>query len=205
MNKLFWIGIFFVTFGQLSTIAQAPALDIFTSTDGTFRFVYPQNYQLLVGESILRGTQGRHQSISVCNFSTALVCVIYPVEIEAETSFESGGFSVDTLSDVRGESDCLTYADQGKQSDSPQVTSISINDREFRHATVRRKIPGHWQAAEVYRSFVQQKCYELRVSVSLAEGISVRRVVHSGSLGDATADSARESLQLILSSFAFKP
>jgi hypothetical protein len=203
--KLFWIGVFLLSFGQLSTIAQAPALEIFTSPDGTFRFVYPQNYQLVVGESILRATQGRHQSLPVCDFATALACVIYPIETGDETRFEGGGFSVNTISGVSGESDCLSYSDQPArvQGEPLQLSSISIHDRVFRHASLRKKIPGHSQAADLYRTFLQKKCYELQVMVSLADGISLQRVVRTGSLGDATADSARESLELILSSFAF--
>lgn len=203
--KLFWIGIFLLSFGQLSTFAQAPALEIFTSPDGRFRFVYPQNYQLVVGESILRATQGRHQSLPVCNFATALACVIYPVENTDETRFEAGGFSVDAISGVSDESECLAYSDLAKavEGQALQLSSISIHDHIFRHASIRKKIPGHSQAAELYRTFLQQKCYELHVMVSLADGASLQRVVRTGSLGDPMADSARESLELILSSFTF--
>lgn len=202
--RFFWIGVFLLGFGQLSTTAQAPALEIFTSPDGAFRFVYPQNYQLVVGESILRATQGRRQSLPVCNFATALACVIYPIETGDETRFEAGGFSVDTIAGVSGESECLSYSDQATPKGEPlQLSSISIHDRVFRHAFIRKKIPGHSQAADLYRTFLQQKCYELHVMVSLADGVALHRVVRTGSLGDATADSARKSLELILSSFAF--
>jgi len=138
-----------LSFGQLSTIAQAPALEIFTSPDGAFRFAYPQNYQLAVGDSILRATQGRHLSLPVCNFATALACVIYPLETRDETRFEqirfeAGAFSVDTLPNVNDESQCLNYSDQPKPADGEplQLTSISINDRVFRHVSIRKKTPG---------------------------------------------------------------
>lgn len=206
MKKLFCIGAFLLSFGRLSTVAQAPALETFTSPDGLFRFVYPQTYDLLVGERILRATQGRHQSLPVCNFATALACVIYPIETDEETRLEAGGFSVDAVPGVSGESDCLKYSDQIQQGQSAQLplTEVSINDHVFRHASTRKKIAGHMQASDLYRTFVQQKCYELQIAVSLADEVSIQRISRSGSLEDAAADSARDSLRLILSSFAFR-
>src|ERR1700733_1763896 len=90
MRKFLVVGVLWLIFGTLCAIGQgAPPLDTFTSPDGTFHFVYPQTYELLVGERILKATQGRHQAISVCDFLTAIACVIYPVETEEETRFEA--------------------------------------------------------------------------------------------------------------------
>ena len=206
MSKLFWMGVLLLTLGQFSAVAQAPPLDTFISPDGAFQFVYPESYDLLVGERILRATQGRQQSITVCNFSTALVCVIYPIETEEETRFEAAGFSVDAVPGVTNESDCLNYSDQTTQQggEALKLTSISINEHIYHHASARRKTPGHLQAADLYRTFHHDKCYELQVEVSLAEAASAPQPSRLVSLGDAKADSARESLRLILSSFAFK-
>lgn len=206
MKKLFGIGALLLSFGLLSSIAQAPALEIFTSPDGAFRFVYPQNYQLLVGEHLLRATQGRHQSLPVCNFSTAIACVVYPFETEDDTRFEAAGFSVDSVPDVSAESDCLTYSDQSKSGQSVpfQLTSIAINERVFRHISTRKIIPGHLQTNELYRAFIQRKCYQLQIAVSLADGVLALHAARSGSLGNIAADNARDSLLLVLSSFAFR-
>ena len=66
MRKLLVVGVLWLVFGALSAIGQgAPPLDTFTSPDGTFHFVYPQTNELLVGERILKATQGRRQAISV--------------------------------------------------------------------------------------------------------------------------------------------
>jgi hypothetical protein len=207
MSKVFGIGVLWLSFGWVSVFGQgAPPLDTFTSPDGSFQFVYPQNYELLVGERILKATQGRRSSIPVCDFSTALACVIYPIESEEETRFEAAGFSVDAVPAVTSESDCLTYADQlrREEGDALQPTLITIGNRTFRHAVTKKKTPGHSQAADFYRTFKNGKCYQLHIKVSLTDNSSGTRPSRPGSLGDPAADQARESLRLILSSVVFQ-
>ncbi len=204
MSKLFWIGVMLLSLGVLNAIAQAPSLDIFTSSDGTFRFVYPEEYELLVGESILKATQGRNEGIPVCDFSTALACVIYPIQGSDDTRFEGAGFSVGWVPGVNSESECLSYADQRQAAEREnELTSVAINSLVFRHTSSKKKIPGHWQVADSYRTFKRGRCYVLQVEVSLSEGASTQKASRSCSLGDARATNARDSLQLILSSFAF--
>ena len=90
----------------LATLAQSPpSLETFRSPDGVFQFVYPETYELLVGDRILKATQGRQAALPVCDFSTAVACVICPIESERETRLEAAGFSVDTVAgaaNVRG-------------------------------------------------------------------------------------------------------
>ncbi|HKV79283.1 MAG TPA: hypothetical protein VJP02_14140 [Candidatus Sulfotelmatobacter sp.] len=196
-----------VALSCFSTVAQGPpALDTFNSPDGTFQFVYPETYELLVGERILKATQGRNHALPVCDFSTALVCVIYPLESEHQTRLEAAGFSVDTVPSVTSEADCLAFADDLAKSRGTQLplTSVSIHSRLFQHAPAMKKLPGHLQTADFYRIFTQQKCYELQIEVSISDDPVPQKVAISNSLGDATASSARESLKLILSSVVFE-
>jgi hypothetical protein len=207
MRKLLVVGVLWLIFGALSAIGQgAPPLGTFKSPDGTFRFVYPQTYELLVGERILKATQGRRQAISVCDFLTAIACVIYPIESAQDQRFEAAGFSVDTAPGVTNESDCLTYADQLRRAEGDviQPTSIAINDHVFQHAFNRKRIPGHVQAADSYRTFKNGKCYELQIEVSLTDEAPTSRPSRPDWLGDPSADKARESLRLILSSVVFE-
>jgi hypothetical protein len=219
-------GLLCLSLGSVSALGQgAPALDTFNSPDGNFQFVYPENYQLLVGERMLKATQGRNVGIPVCDFSTAIACVIYPVEtaaVEAEGDgrFEAAGFSVRAVAEVMSESDCLNYADlvarvpgepspllaKDARSGAPPflVTSIAINGRVFRHVFVRKTIVGHLQAVDSYRTFQAQKCYEVPIEVSMADEPALQKAAQSSSLGDPRADSARESLRLILSSVVFE-
>jgi len=112
-------------------LAQGPsALATFTSADGAFQFVYPQTYDLLVGERILKATQGRRLAVPFCDFSTALACVIYPIETPDDTRFEAVGFSAGLVPGVTAESDCLTYADQlARSHDEPLRTLIHCHQR----------------------------------------------------------------------------
>lgn len=207
MSKVLGVGIFWLIFGALSAIGQgAPPLDTFNSPDGIFRFVYPQTYELLVGERILKATQGRREAISVCDFLTAIACVIYPIGPEEDMRFEAAGFSAGMVPGVTNESDCLTYADQLRREDSDvmQPASIAINDHVFRHAFHRKRLPGHVQAGDFYRTFKNGKCYELRIEISMAEDAPASRPSPPNSPVDPTANKARESLRLILSSVVFE-
>ncbi len=198
--------------GGLKTVAQEPPnLEIFTSPDGAFQFIYPENYQLLVGERILKASQGRHVAIPVCDFATALVCVIYPVEGTDNSRFEAAGFSVDTVRGSNAESECLAYSDRFSRDHGDQFpsSSISINGFVFRYAAIRKIIAGHLQSLYLYRTFQKEHCYELRIAVSLADESGAqqpgeRQPSSSKSAADREAENARGSLQLILSSFAFK-
>jgi len=160
---------------------------------------------LLVGERMLKATQGRQAALPVCDFSTALACVIYPVESERGTRLEAAGFSVDTMA-ATNELECLSYKDEKARSRILDLssTSISIRSRTFRHASGTKKIPGHVQSAEFYRTFAKQKCYELQVRISTSEEPAQPKTSVPNSLGDATANTARESLKLILSSVVFE-
>ena len=182
-----------------------PSLETFTSPDGVFQFVYPETYELLVGDRILKATQGRQSALPVCDFSTAVACVIYPIESERETRVEAAGFSVATTT-ATNESDCLAYKDEKARSRVLDLssTSISIRSRSFRRASGTRKIPGHVQSAEFYRTFANQKCYELQIGISSSDDPVQQKDSARSSPGDIRANTAKESLKLILSSVVFE-
>jgi len=207
MYKRFCGAVFSLILGFNAWAQGPPALETFTSPDGAFQFVYPETYDLLVGERLLRATQGRHQAIPVCEFSTALACVVYPIEIQPEARLEGAGFSVETLPGVTNETACLDYADPSASRDSQrrQLTSIAIHSRMYRHASMRKKLPGHLQAIDSYRTFNRQKCYELQIRISLSEEPKLQPASQSTPLGDVQAQTAQESLRLILSSVVFEP
>jgi hypothetical protein len=158
-----------------------------------------------VGERLLKATQGRQAALPVCDFSTAVACVIYPIESERETKLEAAGFSVATMA-ATNESDCLSYKDERARSRTLDLssTSISIRSRTFQHASGTKKIPGHAQSAEFYRTFANKKCYELQIDVSISDDLAQQKDSARQSPGDTTANTAKESLKLILSSVVFE-
>jgi len=183
-----------------------PALDTFNSPDGSFQFIYPENYELLVGERILKATQGRQAALPVCDFSIAVACVIYPIEGEGESKLEAAGFSVAMLPGTLNETDCLGFSDPLSRARGATLTSTSvpIHSRMFRHASAAKRLPGHFQSGDYYRVYAQQRCYELQVEVSMSEdGVPAPKAPRSATLVDPRANKARESLQLILASVTF--
>lgn len=175
MLKPFAIGLFLLGLSSFPARGQEPPkLEIFISPDGNFQFVYPQTYELLQGERMLKATQGRRTGIPVCDFSTAMACLIYPIEVRgveaANTRFEAAGFSVRAIAGITEELGCLTYADlayphspaQAATEQAP-VTQVAINERVFRHATIKRTISGHTQAADFYRTFCSRSAMNCRL------------------------------------------
>lgn len=194
-------------FGCIGAWAQgAPALETFTSPDGAFQFVYPETYELLVGERILKATQTRHAGIPVCDFSTAFACVIYPIEVQEETAFEAAAFSVGAVVGIVTQSDCLNFADKTATSrtEPAQLTVISINDHTFRHASGRKNIAGHVQATDFYRTYIRQTCYELQINVSVSDNSQPQKRSAPIAGVDGRANIAHEALRLVLSSFVFR-
>jgi hypothetical protein len=207
MLKLLSCGLLLLS--SAAALAQgAPALDVFTNPDGAFHFSYPEDYELLSGERILKATQGRHPGFPVCDFSKSLVCVIYPIERLGNDKIEAAGFSVDVVPLGTTESDCLEYADRFARSNSndehSQPSPFSIKGRAFQHVSAKRKMEGHAQSSDLYRTFLKDRCYELHIEVSLADESTAQPRASSKSPVGAVAGSARESLRLILSSVTFE-
>ncbi len=184
-----------------SAFAQAPALDTFTSPDGTFHFAYPQNYELLVGDRILHATQSRHAGVSICDFGRSLACVMYPIDGPEKTWFEWAGFAVNAVPGTSSESECLQFAETEASSEQTHPARVTINSQSFLYVSNRIRKPGQLQVTDSYRAFSQGRCYELKIAVAVTEGLSAHSSNGSPDLADASAERARESLRLILSSF----
>lgn len=202
MWKLLGLGLLVLT--SAGALAQgAPALDVFTSPDGAFRFSYPERYELVSGERLLKATVARNLGFPVCDFSTTLVCVIYPIEKLDNDAFEAAGFSVGVVAAVTAESECLGFSDRFARptAEHAQPSSYSIRGRVFHHVSAERRTDGHAQSSDFYRTFQNDRCYELRIEISLSEKSPAPQ--QSSSKQEA-ADGACESLHLILSSVVFK-
>lgn len=205
MLKLLSLGLLLLS--SVGVLAQRPpALDVYTNPDGAFQFSYPENYELLFGERILKATQGRGAGIPVCDFSTALVCVIYPIEKLGHDKVEAAGFSVDAVPGLTAESDCLAYADQLSRpsGEHSQPLSLTLNRSAFRNVSVKRTAAGHSQSSDLYITFQKDRCYELRIAISLSDESSGLQRSSSKSIESADAENARGALKLVLSTFGFR-
>lgn len=200
------IGLSLLLLSVVGARAQSPpALNVFTNPDGAFQFSYPENYELLFGERILKATQGRHVGFPVCDFSQALVCVIYPIERLANDKLEAAGLSLNVAPGVPSESDCLEYTDRFARPNNEvsQPSPFTIKGRVFQHASGQRRMDGHSQSSDLYRTFQKGRCYELRIEVSLSDENTARPRAPK-LLDGAVTDNARESFKLILSSVVFR-
>jgi hypothetical protein len=179
----------------------APVLDFYASTDGNFRFVYPDNFDLLVGDGILKRTQGRHVGVPVCDTRTALACVIYPAERFQGTNFEAAAFSVNRLASISTAGDCMEYSDRTTTPNAERisVTSVSIGGYPYRYASTATTVTGHSQSVQRFRVFQNESCYELRVAVSLSD----TPPNSENKFKSTDADAVNNSLKRILSTFAF--
>ena len=203
MKKLLGVALILASFLRPSPAQSPTNLETFTNPDGAFHFLYPANYELLVGDRILRATQGRSPGIPVCDFSIALVCVIYPIEELDSARLEAAGFSVETVPGATAEGDCLPYSNLSGAG-QPEPSSLKINGRVFHEVSTTRLIAGHAQSVHLYRTFQGERCYELRIAVSASDEPLPQARPTAKTAEEAKAEKVRESLRLILGSFAFR-
>jgi len=180
-----------------------PQLDLYASADNSFSFAYPDTYDLLAGEGILKRTQGKHVGIPVCDSLTAFACVVYPRDNLKDSRFEAAAFSVNSISKGATEKECLGFADQlpRPHGEHLAVESVFLNGRVFRYASTTTTLANHLQSAQRYRSFHKGRCYELRIAVSLSDIAPAPSPAKN--ILDGEAEKVRRSLELILSSFVF--
>lgn len=196
------LSLLFMLLGSLYAAGQnPPSLNLYASATYHFSFVYPDTYDLLEGEGILKRTQGKHVGIPVCDLLTALACVIYPADNLQDPSFEAAAFSVNDISKGATEQDCLGFADQLPRPGGEQLATepVRLNGQLFRYASTTTTLAGHAQFAQRYRSFHNGRCYELRIAISfsdVAPALSPSEKV----LDHEDAKKTHRSLKLILSS-----
>lgn len=145
---------------------------IFTSSNGDFRFAYPSDFQVCV-----RGKTDpcRQSIIPVCQ-PDALVCVIYPEAEFKDTSFGTAAFEVREVSsqqEMMTADVCVTpfpRKDSGIVSNWPEFLISAahpveiIGDIEFVHGSDAGVAAGHSSSVDLYRTFRNQRCFELRVT-----------------------------------------
>jgi len=203
MRKLYGIGFLLLT--SLPTLEQnPPPLYIYTSPDSSFQFVYPDNYELWSGARIPNTIQGERMGIPVCNSSTAMACVVYPSDRFENTSFEAAAFSANRIVTVSAESDCLGYTDQLAPPRAHLTTSpTTINGRAFSYVSDTAMVTGHSQSAHLYRTFRDDRCYELRIAISISGVLPASPTPQGQAFTNADAEHVRAPLRRILNSFRF--
>ena len=197
------LSLLFLLLGSLYAAGQnPPSLDLYTSATNHFSFVYPDKYDLLEGEGILKRTQGKHMGIPDCDLLTAVACVIYPADNLQDSGFEAAVFSVNDISKGLTEQDCLGFADQLPRAGGEQlaIQMVRLNGQLFQYASTTATLAGHSQFTQRYRSFHEDRCYELRIAISVSD-LALAQSPSKTVLDNEDAKKAHQSLELILSSF----
>ena len=133
-----------------------------------------------------------------------MACVVYPSDRFENLSFEAAAFSVNKIPAASTEADCLEYADQVALPRAHlKTSSTAINGRVFSYASDTSTVTGHSQSVHLYRTFRDDRCYELRIAISLSEVLPVSPTAQGQPFTNSDAEDVRARLKRILNTFRF--
>ena len=175
----------------------------FKSQDGTFAFEFPS--------SLIRCERDPKQSdqwiprrsceayIPVCTDAAftkdaTVVCVAYPAENFAGTNFQAAAFSVNRLDAINAEG-CLQVTEPHPATSRRE----KVNGVTFDVFDVGGVAAGNWQAADAYRSFHQNRCYELDLRVTFSNIANF----DPGTVKEFDSEAVNRSLRSVLDTFTF--
>jgi hypothetical protein len=165
---------------QSSEIQDATALHTFASPDGVFQFRYSELLVHCTQTSKEEGSAGQWSPGDSClayfpvcdeadQGSATLVCFAYPREkFKDSPTFEAATFSVAEIKQATTEKDCLSgspdWVVQPQRSVGTEVVSgVKFKVFEVSEAGMSQGLDGH-----VYRSFHENKCYQLSIRMAMA-------------------------------------
>ncbi|HET7893335.1 MAG TPA: hypothetical protein VFL34_17535 [Candidatus Sulfotelmatobacter sp.] len=155
------------SFGQ-----TAKKTTTFTSSDGTFRFLYPSDFQVCTRGKVETCTRSY---IPVCD-QDALVCVVYPATQFKDTNFGGASFQVNeilTEQEMMTANVCVTPfpPKEGNSVSSWPGFLISaehpvemIGGVQFLHGVSAEAALSHSINSDLYRAFHKQRCFGLSIS-----------------------------------------
>lgn len=150
--------------------AQKPADIRFVSPDGAFAFTYPN--------SLIKCEKDPKQEnwwipvrsceavIPVCTYASlskdaTVACIAYPAETLNGTNFEAAAFTVNKLDEATAD-ECLRVTEPHPATSHKE----KVNGVPFDVFDVGGVAAGSLSAADAYRNFHQNRCYELDVRVA---------------------------------------
>jgi hypothetical protein len=192
---------FFLTFFQGP--ASSKPEESFVSRDGTFAFKYPNSFVRCERNPkqpdrwIPEPSCQTYTPVCIDAAFTedaTVVCIAYPAENLSGTNFQSAAFSVSQL-------DTLT-ADECQQVTEPHPATPhkeKVNGLTFEVFDVGGAAAGNLLAADAYRSFHQNRCYELDLRI----GFSSIGNFEPGTVKEFDHEAVRRSLKSVLDTFTF--
>ena len=175
----------------------------FKSQDGTFAIEYPN--------SLIRCERDPKQSrqwiptrsceayMPVCTDAAStedatVVCIAYPAEKFSGTNFEAAAFSVNRLNAITAEG-CLQVTEPHPATPHKE----KVNGVTFDVFDVGGVGLGNWLAADAYRSFHQNRCYELDLRVAFTNIANF----DPGTVKAFDSEAVNRSLRSVLNTFRF--
>lgn len=195
--------------GSVYATSQSQGYNAFTNEDGSFRVEYPKSFRFAEHGNVDKVRL--YSYIPVCE-KTASVCIAYPREKYADTTFEGAGFEINIVS-AANEAQCLTPPsdpDTGVPGYSARVDfSVSrtqstkvINGVPFEHGEAAGVAAGHVASTDLYRNFHNGHCYELSINITQSNS---ERTPGEGprELSASESKRVRDDMERILESFRF--
>lgn len=175
----------------------------FVSPDRAFSFEYPSSLIKCEKDPKQEGRWIPDRSceavIPVCTYASlskdsTVACIAYPAETLSGTNFEAAAFTVNKLDEAT--------ADECAQVTEPHPATFhkeKVNGVIFDVFDVGGVAAGSLSAADAYRNFHQNKCYELDVRVAFVS----MGALDPGTLKEFDYDKVHRALQSVLSTFKF--
>lgn len=96
--------------------------------------------------------------IPVCDPDTSILCLAFPGSTYPNSNFNGAAVSVNVIPAITVESTCLTMPQSGRDAGT---TIVTINGTEYASATGGDAAMSHQSYGTNYRTFHDNKCYEL--------------------------------------------
>lgn len=184
-------------------IAQKSADIRFVSPDGTFAFTYPN--------SLIKCEKDPKQEdwwiparsceavIPVCSYASltkdaTVACISYPAETLTGTNFEAAAFSVNKLDEATAD-ECLQVTEPHPATSHKE----KINGETFDVFDVGGVAAGSFLAADAYRNFHQNRCYELDLRVAFVS----MGALDPGTVKEFDGKEVDRALRSVLNTFKF--
>jgi hypothetical protein len=178
----------------------------FISSDGAFRFDYPETLVLCQRDPKQSNSWTPNEPCNgftpvctdvSCKAQGTLACIAYPTAgMMKGTNFEAAAFSVSELKDSNTESNCRIVAEPPPQESFHTET---INGTRFDVTEVDGVATGSLLHGYVYRSFHNRKCYELDIRVTFSSLGSYA----PGAVKNFDSEKVQRALKDVLESFEF--
>jgi hypothetical protein len=139
----------------ISGVAQV-GFSTFTDPAGRFQFRYPAGGQVLTGKRIAESLTRSYMPL--CK-PESIVCAVGLSSEFGNTNIEGASFQLGVIA-AADEQTCL------KQDGSGLPPYRTVNGIRFTHASKDEAAAGHSLTADLYRTFRQGACYEIRLSTA---------------------------------------